>query len=176
VRTTRQAQIFSRPTVDPDSGNSYTAYFGCTLPRGAARQLAASVFPDLDTHTLFRLSGSYAAYVFGSACAGCDQPQTRVVVQSLRTGAIVHEVSFDDDPAVGPVLALVLARSGAAAFVDQRYADFGPGSVYEVRRISGNDSVVLDTSGRIVPRSLHLHGTKLTWRAGSRSRRARVSG
>jgi len=167
----RVGRIFSRRVIDTTSGNPYKAYYSCAYRVRRAVAFISSQFPDQDRHALIRLSGAFVAYEFKAACAGCEELQPEVVVTNLLSGATRHLVTFEQEPAVGAILALVVTPRGSAAFVDQRFSDFGPGVSYEVRTTSG---AVLDSGPRVRPRSLRLRGSTLSWRDGLRTRRARL--
>jgi hypothetical protein len=112
---------------------------------------------------VFRLAGAYVAYA--SEAATQEGDHGLLLSRNVMTGR-VRFIEAITDPTVR-VTALVLRPNGSMAWIEQ-------GPSYAVHAHDSRGSRVLDRGGSIVPASLNVHGSTVTWTHGQFRRVARL--
>jgi hypothetical protein len=125
------------------------------------------------------LAGTVAAY--GQTSFGVDTISAVVVVRRLSDGKQLANRPAFDGP-LGPefavsVQAVVVKRNGSAGWIVQGGSIISTQSTTQVVALSQGNERVLDSTptGVIDPKSLHLHGSTLTWTHGGAQRSATLS-
>jgi hypothetical protein len=121
------------------------------------------------------VAGNDAAY--GLSSFGVDTIGTEVVVRRLTDGKRLREFPatragvVEGAQSVGSV---VVRSDGAVAWIGVDRSIIGRGGAIEVHAADGSASAdrVLDSGAQIVPGSLRLRGSTLTWTAGAATRHA----
>lgn len=153
--------------------------YGCSEKTGRRTKLGQTtscIRADLISHA--RVAGELAAYA-DERC-GVDAGFTTVVVVRLSDGK-----RLKSDPATtGRTLpesyqsvdSLVLRRDRRVAWIATAHSIIRPSSAdIEVHADDRRGARLLDSGAGIDPRSLRLHGSRLTWRDGGATRTVRLS-
>jgi hypothetical protein len=147
------ARIFS----DDATGNDYA----CLYSDGRPRFLSTTEHYE---YRHVRFAGSYVAFV-----QNIEAIDDHVGVMNLRTGRLRNDAEVT--PIAGAVCpnvaSLVLKSDGAVAWIATNFLGSGcsapPGPAIEVRRHDGRGLRVVASSTAIVPSSLRLHRSTITW-------------
>jgi hypothetical protein len=143
------------------------AAFGCSVGvhkqyRLGGRKIC-NVGPRLGPVTV---AGRLAAY--GLEMCGIDVASARVLVTRLTDGkpllsasAIAHVPGPESFQSVRSIVA---KQDGAVAWVAVVSSIVRHGTFIEVHRSDGRGKTVLDSGAAIIPGSLRLHGSRVTWR------------
>lgn len=161
----------ARARVYSAEGNVY----GCAVGSHHSYLLGASM------HTIregragpIAVAGRYAAYALTSF--GVDTVSSLVIVRNLETGHKLRELAATTKvlpESFQTVDGIVVKSDGAVAWISGVTSVFAHGSAgLEVQRADSRGPAVLASSSSIDPDSLHLSGSTLTWRDGSRTRTA----
>jgi hypothetical protein len=120
------------------------------------------------------VAGDVAAYAL--TAFGIDTVRAQVVVRRLTDGAqlagfpATSTVGVESFQSVGSV---VVKSDGAAAWIGQETSIIARGrELIEVHTAAGAHESVLDSGVAIVPESLRLRGSTLSWQHGGATRRA----
>lgn len=122
------------------------------------------------------VAGRIAAY--GLEQCGVDTGRVQIELRNLSSGrALATQPAVTG--AVGPesfesVGSIVVRADGSAAWIASARSIIHHNSLTEVHRLVHGGQSVLDSSAGIVASSLRLHGTRLTWRDGSKLRAAQL--
>lgn len=148
-----KARIFS----DNRNGNDYA----CLYRNGHPRYLSTTEHYE---YPLARFAAPYVAYV-----PTIEAVPGNVFVLNMRTGR-KHEYESAqpiEHAICAEVTSLAVKRDGALAWIATNFLNSGcphpPGPVIEVRAHDRTGFHVLDTGTAIVPGSLQLSGSRLTW-------------
>ncbi|MBV9309593.1 MAG: hypothetical protein JOZ73_02105 [Solirubrobacterales bacterium] len=152
------------------------AVYGCSAHGSQAYQLGSSQ-PTREARVgPVALAGSVAAYELSNF--GVDTVSATVVVRRLSDGKQLAQRSAYEGTlgaeffvSVGSV---VVKRDGSAAWIVQGGSIISAERSTEVVALSHGDEKVLaaTAAGLIDPKSLRLHGSKLTWTWGGKTRSA----
>jgi hypothetical protein len=173
-----QARVYSLPATSEGQQTSAAEpksvnVFGCTLAAGKT-VLLGSTATDLtgahlmiDPHTL-ALSGSRVAYCLTEG--GIDSNQVYVALRNLATGKLERRPNASPGP-LGPesfskVSRVVLNRAGAFAWISTGSSITGERAREVAAVDSSRKARTFDTAANIDPRSLALHGHRLSWTDG----------
>jgi hypothetical protein len=150
--------------------------FGCSFAGGRSFRLGnvARSLREARVQPVV-VAGSNAA--FGLSSFGVDTGSTQVVVRRLTDGKrlkgfpATRAFVVEDFQTVG---SLAARSDGAVAWIGVVRSIVGGRQAIEVHAADGSASTdrVLDTGAQIVPGSLQLHGSTLTWRHGAATRHA----
>jgi len=172
VLRTAEARIWTVKAMPADR------HYGCAYSVGRVVRLDPRRGELTGTDTVV-LAGTATAFATGSF----ELKPYRVVVRSLRTGAVVHSAPANaqrsSDGHTDPVLRIVLRRNGAAAWTASvdcvcegvDYSENG----FEVHAIGSDDRHhLLDRGRRVDPDSLSFvsRRTKISWTSGGATRTA----
>jgi hypothetical protein len=124
--------------------------------------------------TVVIVAGRLAAY--GLRSCGIDTGTGTLVVRRLTDGHELHTFPATTSPA-GPesyraVRSVVLRPDGAVAWIGAASSIVSHRKQVEVNAATGATPRLLDKGVGIDPESLRLHGTRLTWSNGGRTRSA----
>jgi hypothetical protein len=119
------------------------------------------------------VAGTVAAY--GFTRFGVDTATTEVMVRRLTDGATLSELPASQ--VVGPesfqsVGSIVVKPGGAVAWIGSDTSILGHRTRDEVHAARGSSDSLLDSGPGIVPGSLRLDGSALSWRDGGVTRHA----
>jgi hypothetical protein len=123
------------------------------------------------------LAGRIAAYA--QVRCGVDTASSQVVVRDLADGKVLMShpaISHVPGPeSFESVRVIVVKRDGAVAWIAAVSSIGHPSSLFEVHRGDRQGHALLDSGARIVPRSLRLHGSTITWTDAGMPRSATLS-
>jgi hypothetical protein len=118
------------------------------------------------------LAGDTVAY--GLDRCGVDAGFTIVIVRRVSDGKRLHSFRAITGPGLvesyQSINALIVKPNGAVAWIATDSSIIGRGKRIEVHA----NSRLLDSGAAIVPTSLRLHGSTLSWRDGASTRTARL--
>jgi hypothetical protein len=118
------------------------------------------------------LAGDVVAY--GLDRCGVDTGSTTVVVRRTSDGTRLHSLAAITGPSLvesyQSINALVVTAKGAVAWIATDSSIIGRGKRIEVHA----NGRLLDSGPAIKVGSLRLHGSKLSWRDGAKTRTARL--
>jgi hypothetical protein len=164
----------SRARVYALSGSVY----GCTVSGRHAYRLGSAARTIREGRVgPVALAGIDVA--FGLTSYGVDTGSAQVVVRRLSDGRQLHS-----DPAVSrfaaveayqSVDAVVVKADGAVAWIAAEQSIVRHAGTTEVQKHDSRGRALLDQSAGIDTRSLRLHGSRLSWRDGGRTRTATLS-
>jgi hypothetical protein len=148
---------------------------GCAAGTGRSFRLGArSRSPRQPRVGPVAVAGHDAAYALSSF--EIDTATTEVLVRDLASGRVLRDVAAIHRPlpeAYQAVDAIVLRPDGAVAWIAQISSVIRRGSGgLAVVAVDAHGERLLDSGAAIVPGSLRLRGSTLTWRDGSRLRSA----
>jgi hypothetical protein len=171
VASDAQAQVYvaARPT----------RVLGCVYGSKHSYWLGGPPVSDADFSSEradFTIGGTFVAFEASTFrdFPGPNLPQSeqRVVVESLRTGRVLHRVpagsSTHDRVGFGSITTLLVKSDGAAAWIVGNGLGDVHSTAYEVAAVDGTGSRVLAESSEIEPKSLALAGSRLYWTQGSK--------
>jgi hypothetical protein len=120
------------------------------------------------------VAGELAAYA--TETCGVDTGAGSLSLRRLSDGRDLGTYQAVSPP-VGPesyrsIVSVVLRRSGSVAWIGQASSVISHRTQFEVQAASAGAVRVLDRGPGIAPRSLRLHGERLTWRDSGRTRSA----
>jgi hypothetical protein len=120
------------------------------------------------------VAGELAAYA--TETCGVDTGAGSLSLRRLSDGRGLGTYQAVSPP-VGPesyrsIVSVVLRRSGSVAWIGEASSVISHRSQFEVQAASAGAVRVLDRGPGIAPRSLRLHGERLTWRDRGRTRSA----
>jgi len=147
--------------------------YGCASATGKSYKLGSTRF-CIGTALAgpFALVGTVVAY--GLELCGVDTSSAQVLVERLTTGHLVHKDPMTSTGLVeqhGSPTALAVRSDGSDAWIGVERSINGQ-KLIEVYRHDRRRPALLDSGAAIHPTSLALHGTRLSWRHGSRTRHA----
>jgi hypothetical protein len=120
------------------------------------------------------VAGDVAAY--GLTAFGIDTVRAQVVVRRLTDGGQLESFPATSTAGVEPfqsVGSVVVESDGAVAWIGRETSIIARGrELVEVHAAAGGHQSVLDSGAGIVPASLRLRGSTLTWRHDGATRRA----
>jgi len=150
--------------------------FGCSFARGRSFRLGSATRSIQESRVdPVAVAGNYAAY--GLSNFGVDTVRTDVVVRRLSDGT-----RLADFPATRAAVAegfqsvgsLAVRSDGAVGWIGSERSIMRRGQSIEVHSAGAAASAdrVLDSGSQVVPQSLRLHGSLLTWKHGAATRHA----
>jgi hypothetical protein len=123
-----------------------------------------------------RLAGRIVAY--GLQRCGVDTGSSQVLVQRLSDGRQLRTLSTTTGPAAPEsyvqVASLVVRADGAVAWIGIAHSIVRRTQDIEVHRADRRGETELDSGPAVVPGSLRLMGSTLTWRHGAATRTANL--
>jgi hypothetical protein len=155
--------------------------YGCSFVHGRSFRLGSSAgsFHEARVQPVV-VAGTDAAY--GLANFGVDTVSASVVVRRLTDGRQLAEFAATRSGLVEgfeSVPSLALESTGAVAWIGVAHSIVARREVIEVHAAGsaagagpGSSDRVLDSGPQIVPTSLRLRGSTLTWRHGATTRHA----
>jgi hypothetical protein len=150
--------------------------YGCSGTTGKTVHLGrSSVCEGGDEIGPAAVAGELAAY--GAAICGVDTGSASVVVRRLSDGKQLLSEPATTRP-LGPesyqwVDSVVAKSDGAIAWIGVGNSIIGHGPLtVEVFRATAHGRALLDSGESVDPRSLRLHGSKLTWKDDGAARSA----
>jgi hypothetical protein len=164
-------RIFAQTDADDLGGRTRNAY-GCLFAERKRFFLSQHEPPD-DYVAAAATAGSLAAiarYVCPTDCGGSVDIFDLATGQRVRRDAVAP---MCDQPTTQPpeVTSLVLAPSGAYAYIARGYFNQPPAVNDVVKNVAGNNTL-LDCGTAIAPRSLSLSGSMLSWLNSGEARTA----
>jgi hypothetical protein len=127
------------------------------------------------SHAVVR--GRLAAYALSEM--GVDTGGAAVTERRLSDGRTLVETPANTAPlrpeSVVSVAGLVLGRDGALAWISEAHSVLGGSGTVQVHAWRRGAGRVLDAGPGVVPGSLRLRGTRLSWRHGSGVRSATLA-
>jgi len=152
--------------------------YGCDIRTGRRTGLGSgSLRPGSARVERVALAGIIVAYALTRS--GVDTGSASVSVRRLSDG---RELS--SEPAITGLIpveayqsvdSLVVKRDASVAWIATVNSIIGRGSGTEVHSLARGRLALLDSGSAIVPTSLRLHDSKLTWRHGASTRSATLS-
>jgi hypothetical protein len=150
------------------------AAYACSRPTGPTYKLgsvrlcigAARVGP-------FALAGDVVAY--GSEACGVDSSSAEVIARSLASGHVVRREPATSVSLVeqeGGLRSIVVKPDGSLAWIATERSLGNERRLLQVRRDDRGGDTLLSSSLAVLPSSLKLHGSRLTWRDAGRLRSA----
>jgi hypothetical protein len=153
------------------------AAYGCLKPAGAEHELG-SMRPCIGaTHAgPFALAGDDVAY--GAETCGVDDSSTEVIVRSLNSGRALRRQPATSRSLVeqeGGIQSLVVKSDGSVAWIATEQSLGNRSRLLQVFKDDRRGLKLLDSGLQVLPSSLRLHGSKLTWRHEGELRSATLS-
>lgn len=151
-----------------------TAY-ACLTPAGTAYKLGSRTDCNMFFYASpFALAGDDVAY--GSTFCGVDSGYSQVIVRSLDSGKVLRDRPGTSRSLVeqeGGIRSLVLKADGSVAWIATE-AQLGNDAnrLLQVRKDDIGGDTLLSSSLAVLPSSLKLHGSRLTWRDAGKLRSA----
>jgi hypothetical protein len=147
--------------------------FGCLFATERSALLGSTLFvakgsPTIDPHTV-ALASPWVAYSLTGHST--DFNSVVLALRNLKTGKVTRRSNAGPGP-LGPeqfskVTAIGVNAAGAFAWISIGSAIGGPQNAREVGAVDSTGAVrTLDTAENIDPRSLVLHGHRLSWTDG----------
>ena len=174
VAAANRVRVFQR-----GGGNIYACY------RGSRRYTDLGLppevgFPDVELPPRLRTAGRFVGYFYGIAGRSGTGGEVRVLdARSRRWIRLIRE-GDPDGRLTGSrsveVSDLELRRTGSVAWISEVFVAGFPGSTFEVRRAASRSSrsrgrsELLDSGPDILPSSLTLSGTEISWQKGEERR------
>jgi Tol biopolymer transport system component len=150
-------------------------YYGCLYATGRIVRLeeGGGISPTLGE---LALAGRYVGYEIESE--GTDVGRyADLFVADLRSGRVIRSTN-SVDPSTGSSYAdvrrLVITRAGSIAWVVRPLTEDDRRLPYQVHKFDRSGARMLDSGRRIRPKSLTLHGHRISWRNGQNRRSARL--
>jgi hypothetical protein len=148
-----------------------TTLGGCTFSSGRRVALGSDTAGD----RVVRLSGSTAA-IASTMGMGVDTSSSYIEVRDISTGRPLLDLQVGNAaiaPSAVTVDALVVTPPGAVAWINHGGTSQRPG--YEVHAAGpGTAPHLLDAGTEVVPGSLTLNGSTVSWTRGGTTRSARL--
>jgi hypothetical protein len=123
------------------------------------------------------LRGRVAAYALTEM--GVDTGSATVTERRLSDGRTLVQTAANTAPlrpeSIVSVAGLVLGRNGALAWISNARSVLGGGGTVQVHTWARGTGRVLDAGPGVVPGSLRLRGTRLSWRHASSVRSATLA-
>jgi hypothetical protein len=154
------------------------AVYGCSGANGKSYRLGKRglCLPELCVGRI-ALRGRIAAYELKGV--GVDTSSAGVLVRSLANGRVLADqaaiLNVPGPESFESVRMIVVKRDGAVAWIAAVSSIGHPSSLFEVHRGDRQGHALLDSGARIVPRSLRLHGSTITWTDAGMPRSATLS-
>jgi hypothetical protein len=165
IAHSKHARIFE----DHRNQNDYA----CLYSNGHARLLSPS---EHYGYPIVRFAGPYVAFVPTTRSAR----EGSVWVMDLRSGhkhSYVEVQPTAENGICGEAVSLVLKSDGAVAWTARNYLEgcpMAPPATVEVRVHDSHGLRVLESAAGIVPTSLHISGSTLSWLNGASTRTATI--
>jgi hypothetical protein len=162
IAHSKKARIFE----DTRNENDYA----CLYSNGHPRLLSPS---EHYGYPIVRFAGPYVAYV-----PTTEGSQGEVTVMNLRNGhkhSYQSEQPYEQVNLCGEVVSLVLKSDGAVAWTARNFGErcpHAPAATVEVRVHDRHGLRVLESDAAIVPSSLHLSHSTLSWLKGTETHTA----
>jgi hypothetical protein len=160
----RQAVVYSL------HGSAY----GCVKPDGTAYELgSATICIDATRVAPFGLASNLVA--FGAETCGVDFSSSQVEVRSLVSGRTLRRAPATSKTLAeqeGGVQSVVVRRDRSVAWIAVEQSLGNHQHLLQVREDDKRGDSLLDSSLAVVPSSLRLRGSRLTWRDGGKTRSA----
>jgi len=153
------------------------AVYGCARGAGRSYRLGSAERSLREGRAApVALAGVLAAY--GLASFGVDTGSSLVVVRRLSDGRRLKTLAALTRSA-GPesfttVSSVVVRTDGAVAWIATARSIISHGTEIEVHRSDSRGRALLAASSRVVPGSLRLRGSLLSWREGGTTRTTRL--
>jgi len=150
------------------------AAYACVRPVGPAYKLGSVRLCIGATRVgPFALAGDVVAY--GSETCGVDFSSTQAVARNLENGHILHREPATSVSLVeqeGGLQSIVVKADGSMAWVATEQSLGNQRRLLQVRKDDRGGDALLGSSLAVLPSSLRLHGSRLTWRVAGKLRSA----
>jgi hypothetical protein len=121
----------------------------------------------------FALAGDVVAY--GAKTCGVDFSSSEVIARNLKTGGVLHREPDASNTLVeqeGGLRSIVVKLDGSIAWIATERSLGNHRRLLQVRKDDRGGDTLLSSSLAVLPSSLKLHGSRLTWRDAGKLRSA----
>jgi hypothetical protein len=148
--------------------------YGCSRPTGPTYKLGSVKLCIGATRVgPFALAGDVVAY--GSETCGVDSSSSQAIARNLESGHTLRREPATSRTLVeqeGGLQSIVVKADGSIAWIAAEQSLGNHGRLLQVRKDDRGGDTLLSSSLAVLPSSLKLHGSRLTWRDAGKLRSA----